>query len=275
VSDERREKLSPRAREFVANVRALRASMHAWATQPGGIATGGGHEGYSELTFHWQTDPGRPRTELTLWADLTDDDRPVIRVSFPPGFEPRVPDQDQSAESATQQSASALERSDSSSSVAHMRGTGLPPVEPDQRCEACGGQGTVGRAIRFTRAGEIAEMHRFCAECWPEEQARYDARWRHQSNRERDAFLRGGVSGGWSGLSTTFESATWDVNLSMLDGLREHAMMRGKVAQRDLREYADRMFDTRNDYVGPMPFEIASFIAQYTSRTLPPDFLGG
>lgn len=276
MSDESREKLPPRARQYIANSRALREAMHAWAEHSGGIGSGGAHDRYGKITFHWEIGPDQPRAELTLWADLNDDDRPVIRVSFPAGFEPGSPEPEQSADVATPRSAPAHpEVAVTSSSVMCLRGTDLPPVEPDQQCEACGAQGTVGRAIRFTPAGEIHEMHRFCAECWPEQQSRYQARWRHQSVRERDARLRGAATGGLSGMSTAFESSTWDGVSSLIDGLREHAMTRGRAAQHDLRRFADEMFDTRDAHVGTMPFEVASFIAQHTSRTLPPNFPDG
>ena len=275
MSDEGLEGLPPRARQSLADSRALQKAMDAWAANRGGMGSGGAHDGYGEITFHWKVGEGKRRAELTLWADLNEDGRPVIRVSFPPGFEPPVPEQ-QSADATTTSSAPTHPDAEvTSSNVVQMRGTDLPPLEPDQHCEACGAQGTAGRAIRFTDAGEILEMHRFCAECWPEEQARYQARWQHQSRRERDAHLRGGATGSPSGGSTVFESGTWDGVFELMDFFRDHATMRGRAAEHDLRRFADEMFDTRESRVGEMPYEIAWFIRQYTSRPIPPDFPAG
>ncbi len=237
---------------------------------------GGGHDGYSEITLHWQTDADEPRAELTLWADLNDSDRPVVRVSFPAGFEPRLPEPHQAANAAASESAPAHPHDTvTSSSVVCLGSTGLPLVEPDSPCEACDTQGTVGRAIRYTSAGDIDEMHRFCAECWPEQRARLAARWQHQDTRALDAHRRSGATGGWSGMSSAFESATWDAVAMYIDGLRAHAMTRGRAAQHDLRQLADQLFDTRQSRVGEMPFEVESFIRQHASRLLPPDFPGG
>ena len=69
--------------------------------------------------------------------------------------------------------------------IVTLHGTGLPPREPDAQCEACGAQGTVGRAVRFEENDEIREVHRFCRTCWPEQSARYKARWEEESRPVR------------------------------------------------------------------------------------------
>lgn len=259
-----------------AHSRALALAMEAWAAHHGGLGSAGGPDGYSELTFHWSPDERGARVELRLWADLADDDRPVIRVTLPETFQPRVRESRKpSTVAATVDAASETAHTYSASSVVCMRGTDLPLVEPDQRCEACAAQGTVGRAVRFTAAGEVHEIHRFCADCWPEQRARYEARWKHESRRERDAFLRNGDIKAHGGMSTAFESATWDGAETMIDMLREHAMHRGRPAEQDLRRLADEMLDARASRVGDMPLDVAIFIRQHTSRALPPDFVDG
>jgi hypothetical protein len=161
VNDEGWEQRPPQAREYIAHSRALREAMPAWAERPGGMGSGGARDGYGEITFHWEIGPGQRRAELRLWVGLNDHDRPVIRVSFPAGFDPRLPEQQQPANIAMPQRAPACpEAAITTSNVQCLYGTDLPPVQPAQRCDACGAQGTVGRAIRFTDAGEIHEMHR-------------------------------------------------------------------------------------------------------------------
>lgn len=73
-------------------------------------------------------------------------------------------------------------------------------------------------------------------------------------------------------MSTAFESATWDDAHELLGHLREHGRTRGKAAAHDLRRFADDMFDERAARVGPMPFEVESFIRAYTARAIPPNF---
>src|SRR5207249_2727157 len=63
--------------------------------------------------------------------------------------------------------------------------------EPDARCETCGVIGTVGRASRTDSGGAVFESHRFCGACWPEQMARYRARWSEQDRLRSDQFLRG------------------------------------------------------------------------------------
>src|SRR5688572_18519770 len=95
-----------------------------------------------------------------------------------------------------------------------LRGTDLPLREPDATCEACNARGTVGRAVRFGEAGEMLELHRFCAACWPEERARYEARWREESRLASDAWLRDPEHAPRPpSLGSSFESATWHITL--------------------------------------------------------------
>ena len=75
--------------------------------------------------------------------------------------------------------------------------------------------------------------------------------------------------------TTASPSRRTDVHVSLLDELREQAQARGNVGRRELQRFADEMFDTRDARVGAMPFEFASFIAQYTSPELPPSFVDG
>src|SRR5690349_13144860 len=99
---------------------------------------------------------------------------------------------------------------------ASLRVTGLPPREPDATCEQCGARGTVGQAVRFGEAGEVLELHRFCAACWPEERARYDARWREADRVAAEAWMRDPdrVPAPPS-LGSAFESATWHTTLDL------------------------------------------------------------
>src|SRR5450759_3530691 len=90
-----------------------------------------------------------------------------------------------------------------------MKPSGLPLCEGEQQCAACGARGTVGRAMRTNQSGEPTEIHRFCAQCWPENAARLEARWNEELRLARDAWWRDPSSTTAPSGGTAFESATW------------------------------------------------------------------
>lgn len=149
-----------------------------------------------------------------------------------------------------------------------MRGSGLPAREPEASCEACGARGTVGRAIRTAQDGEPLEVHRFCARCWPEESARYEARWREEDRLATEAWLRsaGTVSPPTRGM--TFESATWHMTLDLLTEIMREVRRRERgedAAPRpeDLARLADEIRQQAAEMEGPMPLEVEMFLQRF------------
>lgn len=149
-----------------------------------------------------------------------------------------------------------------------MRGSGLPAREPEVSCEACGARGTVGRAIRTAQDGEPLEVHRFCARCWPEESARYEARWREEDRLATEAWLRsaGTVSPPTRGM--TFESATWHMTLDLLTEIMREVRRRERgedAAPRpeDLARLADEIRQQAAEMEGPMPLEVEMFLQRF------------
>ncbi len=153
-------------------------------------------------------------------------------------------------------------------SVVTLRGTGLPPREPDATCEACGTRGTVGRAVRFGEDGEASEVHRFCAACWPEQRARYDARWREQDRVAGEAWMRAPdrVPAPPS-KSTAFESATWHTTLELVQGLlrdiRRHERGDLPPGEEALARIAAAIAERAGELEGPMPLEIEMFLERF------------
>jgi hypothetical protein len=149
-----------------------------------------------------------------------------------------------------------------------MRGTGLPPREPEASCEACGARGTVGRAIRTAQDGEPLEVHRFCARCWPEESARYQARWREEDRLASEAWLRseGQVSPPTRGMA--LESATWHITLDLLADSRREMRRRERegaapLRDEDLTRLANEIRQQAPDMEGPIPLEVDMFLQRY------------
>src|SRR5687767_3972823 len=103
-----------------------------------------------------------------------------------------------------------------SRSVVAITSSGKPPIEPENPCEACGTIGTVGRARLTDEADNEIEVHAFCLKCWPEESARYRARWEEESRMRHENWMRTGGSPTPPSIGWSLESATWHGALDML-----------------------------------------------------------
>lgn len=158
--------------------------------------------------------------------------------------------------------------------IAYMYGTHLPPREPHQTCESCGVLGTVARLTQFEIEGGIREMHRFCAACWPEQRARYMARWNEESRIAHDEWHRR-MAAAESGeeipfplsYSTNESSATWHMNLDLLKDLDRIPDHGEKPKASELKEYAESLQEMAPNMVPPMPIEIEQFIEHWTSES--------
>lgn len=164
--------------------------------------------------------------------------------------------------------------------------TGLPLVEPEQTCEACGAAGTVGRVVINSRDRTRQEIHRFCERCWPEEAARYEARWKDRrattanelfatEHEAREAPTTGSLfEQNPMNVGMGFESATWHAAADAVEKLEELLQMvrSGRVpTEADLIEMAlatardiEAQMDTR---VGKMPFSVAQFLIEFGSAS--------
>ncbi|MBL8998805.1 MAG: hypothetical protein JNL44_15940 [Gemmatimonadetes bacterium] len=147
-----------------------------------------------------------------------------------------------------------------------MFGTNLPPREPEQRCEACGAQGTVGRAVRFEEDGEAKELHRFCRACWPEERARYQARWDEEDRLATEAFFRSGVTGGHASPSRAFEAATWHGVLDVLHEIQRQMAPHQPPSPESLQALARSWEALAKEIEDPMPLELEWFVRAHVPR---------
>ena len=152
------------------------------------------------------------------------------------------------------------------SSVVHMKSSGLPLIEPDQVCEVCGTQGTVGRAMRTDANGDPTEIHRFCAPCWPEHAARYRARWDEERRLARDARIRARGGEHPQHFGTSFASATWH---GILDRVKQidRAVHEGN-SPAGLGRLAAEIAEGAADRVGDMPFEVECFLREHENDPL-------
>lgn len=155
--------------------------------------------------------------------------------------------------------------------IAALHGTGLPLREPDAQCEACGARGTVGRAVRFEENDEIREIHRFCRGCWPEQSARYKARWEEETRIATEAWMRAPHEvPAPPSLGAAFEAATWhltlDVIRELLLDLRRHERGDSAPTPEDLARFAADLVEFANEVEEPMPLMIEAFIHRYGAR---------
>ena len=150
-------------------------------------------------------------------------------------------------------------------SFVELRGTGLPPKDPDALCDACGGVGTVGRAMRFQDDVEIQHF-RFCVTCWVEESARLRARWEEEDAQAQEAAFRTRSVGTQPSMAMAFESATWHGARRYLKE-QLHPSLRSATPPTEaaLQRIADQYRSMAPEMVGPMPYVIEVFIAEYGS----------
>src|SRR5262249_33019129 len=145
-----------------------------------------------------------------------------------------------------------------------MRPSGLPLREPDTRCEACGARGTVGRAMRTDAAGVPTEIHRFCAPCWPENAARFQARWNEETRLATEAWLRApDRTPQPAAKGAAFESATWHNALAIVREITLALRQSEPPTPEDLAAFAEQLRAAAPELEGQMPFEIHAFIQAY------------
>lgn len=228
-------------------------ALSAWAKAQGrGFRGGGiGPGAYDFVQLHYRPDPTGPEAQITFHADMVDG-RPVIRVALP----------DPPHHSA---------RSRKSALAAHqivtLGSTELPRREPAATCDACGAVGTIGRAVRTDERGDATEVHRFCVDCWPEQSARYRARWNEEDRRWRDRFFRTeepGPPGGNRGMA--FEAATWHAALELIRGIERTMIAPVPPSTADLERLAEQIRQAAPELEGEMPFEIEAFLHRYEGR---------
>lgn len=163
-----------------------------------------------------------------------------------------------------------------------LSGTGLPLVEPEQVCQACNVTGTVGRVVITSRDATRQEIHRFCIRCWPEECARYEARWKNRRPNSFQALMDADNEMPADQVALPlfeqdpmivgmgFESATWHAAANRLEKFTELLQMvrLGRVpSEAELVELALEMareLETQIDSrVGPIPPEVGEFLLEF------------
>ncbi len=138
---------------------------------------------------------------------------------------------------------------------------GEPVREPDALCEGCGVRGTVSRATRQDGRGNALEVHRFCAKCWPEQSARYEARWREERRIASDHWHRHPNEPPPPPSGMSFETATWHGILKYLEGYRRdgYESMSEDVLARTAADIQARAPEME----GPMPYDVELFVRRF------------
>jgi hypothetical protein len=224
--------------------REITAALKAWANaETRGSSAAGGDGQYSYLQFSYRPDSQSPETQLTFRALLVDG-RPAIVVDLPSTSE------------------TSLLPKARTSAVAFSAASDPPLREPDAICEACQRKGTVGRAVRTDSAGAPTETHRFCARCWPEESARYRARWEEEDRLSMESFFRGErETGPTSG--TVIGAATWHSTLEFVREIQRSMTPWTPPSTKDLQEIAEQFREMAAQTDEAMPFEVQAFIHQH------------
>ena len=230
-------------------------ALNAWARADGrGCRTSGGHGGLlGSIQFHWRPDPRGPESFVTLEATSADG-HPGIRVAT---SETRTSDPDPAKREVMIRR---MKAPDDSAKLGR---------EPDAPCEGCGVVGTIGRATRTDANGRPTEIHRFCRNCWPEQSARYRARWREEDRLSLERLMRGiDTPAAGAGPGMAFEAATWH---AVLDLVREFEQsLRAPMSRPsidDLAAFAVEIRRSASNFDGEMPWEVEAFLQRYGSTS--------
>jgi len=228
----------------------LITAIRDWATTlPSGYRLSGSQAGLAYLQLLTQPDPQGPEVQLTFRPVMVDG-HPLIRVEHPALETESAPDR-------------APDR-DSELAVRVLREVASSAArEPDARCEACGVIGTVGHASRTDSGGAVLESHRFCGACWPEQMARYRARWSEEARLHSDRFLRGQEPARGAGPAMAFEAATWHITLELVRGIQRQLIAPVPPSKEALADLAREIETTAPLFDGEMPYEVEAFIRRF------------
>lgn len=239
----------------------IREFFRAWAqSRSGGAGSAGeGPHAYQYLDFQFRPNDESPQVRLAFYANMHEG-QPVIHVVLPP---------DPSASAATGDVQTidgqiSAPPADTSVSVTPLFADVPDTREHDAICEGCGTIGTIGRATRTHESGSHTETHRFCANCWVEQSARYRARWDEERRISWDAHRRSQISGP-SGPSywSSFESSTWHGVLDLVTEVARHISERGPIPVTQLSALAELYKQNAHRFEGEMPLDVELFIKQY------------
>lgn len=228
------------------DVRPLMAAITTWATTlPHGCRLSGSAGGLSYLQLHTRPDPQGPEVQLTFRPMIVDG-HAVIVVEHP----------------ALEQSNARVDATSNSARAQYVIPE-MSPRDPTARCESCGVVGTVGRASRTDSTGAILESHQFCLACWPEQAARYRARWSEEDRVWQDRFLRGLEPARGAGPGMAFEAATWHSTLKLVRDIQRQMIAPMVPSKESLAEMASQIQANASRFEGDMPFEVEAFIRRY------------
>ena len=236
--------------------RSLAKAINTWATtRPHGFRTSGGPEGFSFIQFHTRPDPRAPEVQITLRAAIVDG-QAVIQV-------PKLTSHDSS-----ERSGPGVDRAVSEVRIEQPIESASSAREPDAVCEGCGAVGTIGRAVRMASTGDVMEAHRFCIACWPEQSARYRARWSEEDRVHSDQFMRGRVPARGAGPGMHFVAATWHASLELVQQVEASMIRLSPPSPQGLARMAAEIQRHASQLEGEMPFAVEAFIARYGAGSL-------
>ena len=228
-------------------IRSLAKAITTWATTfPHGLRSGAGPGGFSHIQFHTRPEENAPEVQLTLRAAIVDGHAVI-----------QVPELESSDVAPTREVAGGAVQSITTADSGR---------EPEAVCEGCGVTGTVGRAARAAPTGETLEIRRFCASCWPEQSARYRARWDEEDRLWTDQFMRGRVPSRGAGPGMSFISATWHGTLELVEQIERSMIAPIPPSPESLARMAADIERHAPDKEGEMPFAVEAFIRRYGAQ---------
>lgn len=233
------------------DTRGLFKAIQAWAAaRPHGFRSAGAPGGYSFIQFHTRPDPRGPEVQLTLRAAIVDGQAVIQVPELEPRGESHVGDVRPTVTAAEAEMVAPIE------SPTTLR-------ETNAVCDGCGHTGIIGRAMRTAPTGETTEAHRFCAACWPEQSARYRARWAEEDRVRSDDFMRGRLPASGAGYGMQFAAATWHTTLEIVEQIERSMVPSVPASPEALAQLAADIERHAPEVDGEMPFAVEAFVRRY------------
>ncbi len=241
----------------------------AWARSRGhGMGGGGGGDGqFSSLQFKYADEQSETKQWIALDADLDANGKPVIlvRLSGDQRDENREAAQDVPIEAPCTRYAAAEQRE---VMIAEGRAELAALVQPTTVCEGCGAMGTISKIARTSASGVDLEVHRFCRDCFPEQEARFAAREKLRLRKARERHRRGDSTHAHSdGSHWSYAANSWHILHQVAEETLQATRTSPPPSPQDLKAVAQWMRDAEPIIDEPMPEMIKWFISAYGAPT--------
>jgi hypothetical protein len=140
------------------------------------------------------------------------------------------------------------------------------PRDSNALCDRCGARGTIARA---TRHSDPPLTLRYCGACWPDVSEELESRQHEEHKQWRPAPLEHPGTAGEPAAPTnwSWSSRSWHNTRRFLELIKGPVKGGPPPSAANFAEIAKEIRDTAQEMDGPMPDDVAEFVARY----IPPE----